>query len=80
VHSGSGGAECAKQWADAMWREVIRCSMALELLLVAVEHSFEVDWLPLGGGPLEQIAIVFIACLCLLEAMEVWHAMRQERR
>ena len=59
-----------------MWREVFRIAMAIELGLVALEKSVHPTWLPIGGGHLEQIAILFIGGFVVLEAIEFFLSLR----
>jgi len=44
--------------------------MAFELLLLAVKEVFKAPWLPLGGGHLQQVAVLFIVCFVVLELFE----------
>jgi hypothetical protein len=47
--------------------KAFRAASAIELLLVACEGIFHLDWLPLGGGHLQQIGIFLIIALAWTE-------------
>ncbi len=51
---------------------------AIELGLVGLEHGLHPAWLPLGGGHVEQIAVLFIAAFVLLEGAEALKALKKE--
>lgn len=59
-----------------MWRNVFRVFAAVELALVALEGLLHPPWLPLGGGHLEQIAILFIGGFAVLEIIEFLRDLR----
>ncbi|MBK6718181.1 MAG: hypothetical protein IPG57_24890 [Burkholderiales bacterium] len=61
-----------------MWREIFRMAAAIELGLVGLEHGLHPAWLPLGGGHVEQIAVLFIAAFVLLEGAEALKALKKE--
>ncbi|MDD0811732.1 hypothetical protein PSQ20_15365 [Curvibacter sp. RS43] len=54
-----------------MWREIFRLAGAVELGLVASAQCFPSLALPIGGGHVEQIAILFTCAFVLLEGAEV---------
>lgn len=53
---------------------VFRAAAALELLLVAAKESFHLDWLPLAGGHLQQIGVVFILAFAFVELSDALRA------
>lgn len=55
---------------DRLWSVVFRLAMAGELLLFGLDVCFSISWLPLGGGHIEQIALLFIFAFVLLEAID----------
>lgn len=63
-----------------MWRNVFRVFAAVELALVALEALFHPPWLPLAGGHLGQIAILFIGGFVVLEMIEFLRDLRGEKK
>jgi hypothetical protein len=59
-----------------MWRDVFRIFMAIELGFMAIEKCLHPSWLPLGGGHLEQVAVLFIGGFVVLEAIEFLRSLR----
>ncbi|MCX2865658.1 hypothetical protein OOZ63_27940 [Paucibacter sp. PLA-PC-4] len=53
-----------------MWREVFRIAAAAELGLVGIAQCFDLAWLPLAGGHIQQIAVLFIFAFVALEGSE----------
>jgi len=43
------------------------------LALVICKESFRIRWLPLGGGPLAEIGIVFGSAFIVAKALELLH-------
>ena len=62
-----------------MWREIFRLAAATELGLVAAEQSFHPGWLPLAGGHVQQIAVLFILAFVALESFEFVRALWRKR-
>ena len=60
----------------AAMANAFRGAAAIELLLVACEGVFHVSWLPLAGGHLQQIGIVFIVAFASTELWDGWKALR----
>jgi hypothetical protein len=65
---------------QAMWREIFRVAMAVELAFVAIEQMVHPLWLPLAGGHIQQIAILFIVPFVALEGIEAIRAFRKETK
>ena len=61
-----------------MWRDIFRLAAATELGLVAAEQSFHPGWLPLAGGHVQQIAVLFILAFVILEGLEFVRALRRK--
>ena len=50
---------------------LIRLALAIDLTLVVIENLWHPAALPIGGGPLAQIAVVLIAAIILTEVIDV---------